>query len=153
MSKLNAGAFAFVPGRGSIPQSSQSQPTPPLERPEKSETPRPAPTIFLNIGGTAPPSTPTPALAPIISATPAAQPSRSSQVLEAPLSLPPQTKKTDIPRSTKPSKTFTTERAKTDTNTITQEIKTVADRAILEDLYGTCKYANYFKTLIITLRI
>lgn len=146
-SRLNPGAFSFVPGQGFVtPQPSQSQPPPPLERPEQTEVPRPAPTISLNIGGT--PSSipaPAPAPAPVIPATPVAQlvkPSRS----EVPPNLPAQTKKTDIPASIKPSKTFTTERAKTDTNAIAQEVKTVADRAVLEDLYGTCKYdSNCFK--------
>jgi peptide chain release factor subunit 3 len=134
MSKLNAGAFSFVPGRSFVPpQPSQSQPPPPLERPEQTEVLRPAPTISLNIGT---PSSSTPA--------PVAQPERSSQPLqgsEVSSNLPSQTKKTDIPVSTKPSnKTFTTERAKTDTNAIAQEVKAVADRSVLEDLYGTCKY-------------
>ena len=140
MSKLNAGAFSFVPGRSFIPsQPLQSQPPPPLEREEQIEVPRPAPTISLNIGGAPSSSTP----APVTSATPVAQPakpSRSLQGSEPSSNLPSQTKKTDIPVSTKPSKTFTTERAKTDTNAIAQEVKAVADRAVLEDLYGTCKY-------------
>ena len=143
MSKLNAGAYSFVPGRSFIPpQPSQSQPPPPLERPEQIEVPRPAPTISLNIGGT-PSSSSTPA--PVTSATPETQPTKPSRPLqgsEESSNLPSQTKKTDIPvsTSTKPSKTFTTERAKTDTNAIAQEVKAVADRAVLEDLYGTCKY-------------
>ena len=138
MSKLNAQAFSFVPGRSLIPsQPSQTQPPPPLERPEQTEVPRPAPTISLNIGGTPSPST--------SAATPAAKPSKSSQGSEVPSSLPSQTKKTDASAPIKHSKTFTTEKAKTDTNAIAQEVKAVADRAILEDLYGTCKYdSNYF---------
>lgn len=142
MSKLNAGAFSFVPGRSFIPpQPSQNQPPPPLERLEQIEVPRPAPTISLNIGGTPSSSTP----APVTSAAPAAQtakPSRPLQGSEESSNHPSQTKKTDIPVSTsiKPSKTFTTERAKTDTNAIAQEVKAVADRAVLEDLFGTCKY-------------
>ena len=141
MSKLNAGAYSFVPGQSFIrPQPSQNPP-PPLERPEQIEVPSRAPTISLNIGGNPSSSTPS----PVTSATPVAQPAKSSrtlQVSEEPSNLPAQIKKTDIPvsTSTKPSKTFTTERAKTDTNAIAQEVKAVADRAILEDLYGTCKY-------------
>ena len=137
MSKLNAGAFSFVPGRSFVP------PPPPLERPEQTEVPRPAPTISLNIGGTPSSSTP----APTTPATPVAQPAKPSRPLqgsEESSNLSSQTKKTDIPvsTSTKPSKTFTTEKAKTDTNAIAQEVKAVADRAILEDLYGTCKYTS-----------
>ncbi|KAF8812410.1 hypothetical protein BYT27DRAFT_7182848 [Phlegmacium glaucopus] len=137
MSKLNAGAFSFIPGRGFIaPQPSQSQPPPPpLERPEQTEVPRPAPTISLNIGGT-----PSPTPAPATSVTPVAQPAKpSSQASEVPSSLPSHTKKTDISASIKPSKIFTTERAKTDTNAIAQEVKAVADREVLEDLFGTLK--------------
>jgi peptide chain release factor subunit 3 len=142
MSKLNAGAFSFVPGGRSFisPQASQSQPPPPLERPEQIEVPRPAPTISLNIGGT-PSSTPAPVTSVTLETKPT-KPSRPLQGSEESSNLPSQTKKTDIPvsTSTKPSKTFTTERAKTDTNAIAQEVKAVADRAVLEDLYGTCKY-------------
>ena len=142
MSKLNPTAYSFVPGRSfGTPQPAQTQP-PPLERPEQTEVPRPAPTISLNIGGT-----PSSAPAPAPSATPVAQPTKPSRTLQG--SDAPQTKKTDIPAPTKPSKTFTTERAKTDTNAIAQEVKAVADRVVLEDLYGTCKYdSNCFKTLI-----
>jgi peptide chain release factor subunit 3 len=139
MSKLNAGAFSFVPGRSFIPpQPSQNPPPPPLERPEQTEVPRPAPTISLNIGGTPSSSTP----APVTPASPVAQFAKPSRGSEESSNIPSHTKKIDIPvsTSTKPSKTFTTERAKTDTNAIAQEVKAVADRAILEDLYGTCKY-------------
>ena len=140
MSKLNAGAFSFVPGRSFVPpQPSQNPTPPPVERPEQTEVPRPAPTISLNIGGTPSASTP----ASVASATPAAQPAKPSRPLqgsEESSNLPSPTKKTDISVSTsKPSKTFTTEKAKTDTNAIAQEVKAVADRAILEDLFGTCK--------------
>ena len=149
MSKLNPGAYSFIPGRGLVaPQPPQSQPPPPVERPEQTEVPPPAPTISLNIGGTSLSSTP----APVTSVTPVAQPvkpSRTLQTSEVSSNLPAQTKKADIPANTKPSKTFTTERAKTDTNAIAQEVKAVADRAVLEDLYGTCKYDyNCFKPLV-----
>ena len=83
----------------------------------------------------------------VTSSDPVAQPAKPSRPLqgsEESSNLSSQTKKTDIPvsTSTKPSKTFTTERAKTDTNAIALEVKAVADRAILEDLYGTCKYTS-----------
>ena len=141
MSKLNAGAFSFVPGQGFISPKPSQKPPLPLERPEQIEAPRAAPTISLNIGGTSSSSTP----APVTSATPVALPAKPSRPLqgsEESSNFPSQTKKTDNPvsTSTKPSKTFTTERAKTDTNAIAQEVKAVADRAILEDLFGTCKY-------------
>ncbi|KAJ7068240.1 eukaryotic polypeptide chain release factor 3 [Mycena amicta] len=68
MSKLNASAFAFVPGRGFAP------PPPPVERPEQVEAPPPPPTISLNIGGPKPapapaPAPPAPAAAPTPSKT------------------------------------------------------------------------------------
>ncbi|KAJ7507766.1 eukaryotic polypeptide chain release factor 3 [Mycena galericulata] len=117
MSKLNAGAFEFVPGRGFVaPQQQQVPPPQPLERPEQTEAPRPPPTISLNIGG----AKPTPPPAPVVqAATPPPQP--------APSAAPA------------PSKTFSTEKAKTDTSAIVQEVRTVADDAVLEDLYGDAK--------------
>ncbi|KAF8195924.1 eukaryotic polypeptide chain release factor 3 [Mycena galopus ATCC 62051] len=122
MSKLNAGAFEFVPGRGfGVPQ--QPPPPPPaapIERPEQTEAPRPPPTISLNIGG-AKPTLPTPAApAPAAAAPPAA-----SIVTTAPAAAP--------------SKTFSTEKSKTDTTAIAKEVRTVADDAVLEDLYGDVK--------------
>jgi hypothetical protein len=39
-----------------------------------------------------------------------------------------------------PSKTFSTEKSKTDTSAIVQEVRTVADDAVLEDLYGDGVY-------------
>ncbi|KAL1755281.1 P-loop containing nucleoside triphosphate hydrolase protein [Schizophyllum commune] len=65
MSRLNAGAFEFVPGRGFIvPQAAQPQqpPPPPIQRPEQTSAPAPPPTISLNIGGSKPaaPSAPKP---------------------------------------------------------------------------------------------
>ncbi|KAJ7781262.1 eukaryotic polypeptide chain release factor 3 [Mycena metata] len=121
MSKLNAGAFEFVPGRGFVVPQPAPPPPEPLERPEQTEAPRPPPTISLNIGGAKPtPPAPAPAAAP----PPAAhQPSVAVNTAAAP----------------PPSKTFSTEKSKTDTSAIVQEVRTVADDAVLEDLYGDVK--------------
>ncbi|KAJ7904492.1 P-loop containing nucleoside triphosphate hydrolase protein, partial [Mycena olivaceomarginata] len=127
MSKLNAGAFEFVPGRGfGAPQPPQPPPPAPIERPEQTEAPRPPPTISLNIGG-AKPTPPAPAPAPAASAPApaAAAPPAASIVKTAPAAAP--------------SKTFSTEKSKTDTTAIAKEVRTVADDAVLEDLYGDVK--------------
>ncbi|KAF7352813.1 Eukaryotic polypeptide chain release factor 3 [Mycena venus] len=124
MSKLNASAFEFVPGRGFItPQQPPPPPPEPIERPEQTEAPRPPPTISLNIGGAkpTPPAAPAPAAT---AATPAAAPPAPSIVKTS---------------TAAPSKTFSTEKSKTDTTAIAQEVRTVADDAVLEDLYGDVK--------------
>jgi peptide chain release factor subunit 3 len=123
MSKLNPSAFSFVPGqRFTLPQQVQ-QPLQPVERPEQSDPPLPPPTISLNIG------TPNP-----------------------PVSAPPPAKKEDAPKSSikfqkadssATSKTFTTEKAKTDTNTIAQDVKNAADQAVLEDLFGSSVFRHF----------
>ncbi|KAK0461886.1 eukaryotic polypeptide chain release factor 3 [Desarmillaria tabescens] len=130
MSKLNAGAFEFVPGRafGVPPPVQQPPPPPPVERPEQLEAPRPPPTISLNIGGSRPSPSPSPSPAP----------TAAKRTQEKPKETPPQTPKpkNDPPP---PSKTFTLEKAKTDTNAIAQEVKAVADQTVLDDLYGSVK--------------
>ncbi|KAJ6484997.1 P-loop containing nucleoside triphosphate hydrolase protein [Mycena vitilis] len=118
MSRLNAGAYEFVPGRGFVAPQAQPPPPAPLERPEQTEAPRPPPTISLNIGG-AKPAPPAPAPAPAV-ATP------------APASI-------QVSAPSAPSKTFSTEKSKTDTTAIVQEVRTVADDSVLEDLYGDVK--------------
>jgi peptide chain release factor subunit 3 len=130
MSKLNPGAFSFVPGqRFTVPQQPAQPPPPPIERPEQTEAPRPAPTISLNIGGTPTPPPPQP------QARPASQPPPSTSQPE-PKPAPPKVSKAD---ASAPSKTFTTEKAKTDTSAIAQEVKAAADQQVLEDLFGTIK--------------
>lgn len=141
MSKLNAGAFEFVPGRGFIvPQPTQQQQQPPqpppapLERPEQTEAPRPPPTISLNIGGS---KSPAPAPAPV---TPSPAPVAPTPAKSTPQPSKPATPKpqTTIKAETAgaSSKTFSSEKAKTDTNTVAQDVKNAADQAVLEDLYG-----------------
>jgi peptide chain release factor subunit 3 len=160
MSKLNASAFEFVPGRRFVPPSGQSQqhlqsqpqqpPASAFVRPEESEVPPPpAPTISLNIGGAKlapaphPPAVrdPEPAHPPSAAPPPAAKP--HTQHAKAPAassssSTPSRTpgNASPAPASTQPSKTFTLGRAKTDTAAIAQEVAAVADQEMLEDLFG-----------------
>lgn len=138
MSKLNAGAFEFVPGRAFVlPQKSQTPPSkPPLERPLQTEAPPPAPTITLNIGGSNTPVAPAPAPAPVLQ-------SRSAPALTPQLkpTLPPSASASTTPlQSSSPTpptnKAFSTERAKTDTTTIAKEVQAIADQEVLKDLFG-----------------
>ena len=134
MSKLNPTAFSFVPGqRFTVPQQQQQQPPPPpIERPEQTEAPPPPPTISLNIGGTSTLSTP-----PQIQSTSQLPPSAVQAVVGEAKSGPQRPPKTE---PSAPSKTFSLEKAKTDTNAIAQEVKAVADQAVVEDLYGNSSY-------------
>lgn len=133
MSKLNPGASTFVPGKGFVPVQPQQPLPPPIERPEQTEAPTPAPTISLNIGGSAPARPPVPAAQtpPPVIQPPAPQ-------ADAP-PKPPATKivKADAAPS---SKTFTTEKAKTDTNAIAAEVKALVDESTLQDLYGNGEF-------------
>ncbi|KAF8897507.1 P-loop containing nucleoside triphosphate hydrolase protein [Infundibulicybe gibba] len=128
MSKLNAGAFAFVPGRGVIiPQQATQPPPPPIERPEQTEAPPPPPTISLNIGGAKPTPPSTPAAAP-------------PPVVQPIIPKPPAPVATAKPiDNTALNKVFTAGKAQTDTSAIAQEVQAVADQSILEDLYGDVK--------------
>jgi peptide chain release factor subunit 3 len=121
MSKLNPGAFEFVPGKGLVPTQKPPQTT--VQRTEQTEAPPPPPTISLNIGGSK--STPTPPPSNPVS-RPQSHPS-TPQPPPANLTVKPQTPA---------NKTFTTEKSKSDTNAIAQEVRAVADNAVLEDLYG-----------------
>lgn len=105
MSKLNAGAFEFVPGRPFIPQHSQQQ---------QSESSAPAPTISLNIGSSKPADGP--AKPPSVSA--------------------PSKPKSESPAPHATSKTFSLEKAKTDTLAVALEVQEAADQAVLDDLFG-----------------
>lgn len=122
MSKLNAGAYEFVPGKsfGTPP------PPPPIDRPEQTEAPPPAPTISLNIGGSKP--TPPPP-APVSVAQPQSKPS------PIPVAVTPAASKPSTPTPAA-NKIFSSQKSKTDTNAIVEEVKAVADKAVLEDLYG-----------------
>lgn len=119
MSKLNPSAYSFVPGqRLTLPQQA-------IERPEQTEPPPPAPTITLNIGNKQ-----VPPPAPTISG-----PTPSKKAEENPKSTAIKITKGDVS-----AKTFTTEKAKSDTNAVAQEVKNAADRAVLEDLFGSCLF-------------
>lgn len=134
MSKLNPGAFSFVPGRGFVPNTPSQPPPPPVERPEQTEAPRPPPTISLNIGGSStPPSQPAAVPKP-------PPPAAEKPVAEAPKPVAPKIVKPD---AAAPSKTFSTEKAKTDTSAIAAEVKALADQSTLEDLYGNSAYRYY----------
>ncbi|KAJ4482745.1 P-loop containing nucleoside triphosphate hydrolase protein [Lentinula lateritia] len=150
MSKLNAGAFEFVPGKSfALPpqsfQQSQAPLPPPIERPEQTEAPRPPPTISLSIGGSKP-SAPTPVVQsnPAAAITPSNAPTSSaasSQTKSTPVPAKISVKvKSDSPAPpTAPSKTFSLEKSKTDTNAIAKEVQAAADKAVLDDLFGNVK--------------
>jgi peptide chain release factor subunit 3 len=133
MSKLNAGAFEFVPGRAfvlpQIQQPSQQPPKAPIERPPQSEAPPPPPSITLNIGTStpaAPKSTPAPTKEP-----------KSSLPLSISASAPSSQSSSPAPPT---NKVYSTERAKTDTSSIAKEVQAVADREVLKDLFGDGSY-------------
>lgn len=155
MSKLNANAFSFVPGQFRLPQQQPQQPAqpppPPIERPPQTEAPAPPPTISLNIGGAKP--APPPAAAPsqpatislniggskpVTPAPSAPAPARAPPKVDAP--APEPVKATPGPAASASnaagSKSFTLERAKTDSNAIAHEVRNVADDEVLKDLYG-----------------
>lgn len=130
MSKLNAGAFEFVPGKGfGAPRAPPLPPPPePVDRPQQTEAPPPAPTITLNIGGSKPNPTPP--------RVPSSQPSAAVTPTSKPPAVSSQTS-SQVPNATAPlSKTFTTAKAKTDTVAIAQEVHAVADQAVVKDLFG-----------------
>ncbi|KAF9058167.1 eukaryotic polypeptide chain release factor 3 [Panaeolus papilionaceus] len=131
MNKLNPGASSFVPSWGAPKPPTPQPQLVPVERPEQTEAPRPPPTISLgSIGASSAPPQP-PAPAPV---EPAPQPAVAAP---APAASPaPKTVKPAAPTT---SKTFTTEKAKTDTSAIAAEVKALADQATLEDLFGQQK--------------
>lgn len=146
MSKLNAGAYEFVPGRGFVAsQQPVVQPPPPLERPEQTEAPRPPPTISLNIGAPKPQSPANPVHPLLATQNPASSPAPVTTLHPHTPSAPPAAKVTPV--STAPSKTFSTEKSKTDTNAIAQEVKAVADQAVLEDLFGSCMWIYWILSI------
>ncbi len=140
MSRLNAGAFEFVPGKSfsyTPPPPTEPLP-PPVERPEQTEAPKPPPTISLNIGS----SKPTPSHSPA--------PSESAKPTAAPTPAPAPPVATAKPKADAPvvSKTFSLEKAKTDTSAIAAEVQNVADQTVLEDLYGDGVYSFTLATRI-----
>ncbi|KAF9649369.1 hypothetical protein BDM02DRAFT_3142842 [Thelephora ganbajun] len=142
MSKLNAGAFEFVPGKSfKVPTQPTPEPAPQLAQPPLPplENLGPPQTISLNIGG----SKPTPPPTPPISQQPQLPPPKPQTPTPKSNSSPtPTTATTRLPppsSNTTSSKTFTLEKAKTDIAAITNELHTVADQDTLKDLFGDVK--------------
>jgi peptide chain release factor subunit 3 len=126
MNKLNPGAFAFVPG-GSYrtPNQDTKPPQMPVERSEQIEAPLPPPTISLHIG--APKHvTPTPVSTSDVHPT--------VKQTAPPKAVPKPTASGN--KSEPSSKTLPTEKSKTEVTDVALEVQAVADRAVLEDLYG-----------------
>jgi peptide chain release factor subunit 3 len=110
-------------------------------RPPPAQAPAPAPTISLNIGGSKPPApavaaAPTPAPAPAKSQPVAKEPALATVQEKAGLSTPSGPASSSASPAPPSNKTFTTERAKTDTNAIANEVMSAADKATLDELYG-----------------
>jgi len=123
-SNLNAGASEFVPGR--FNRNIQQLPLPP----QQTEAPLLPPTISLNIGGTKSTSvTPPP---------PSSAPQLTSQTTPTPpkIAVPKPQTTLRIETAGTASKSFSTEKAKTDTSTVASDVKNAADLAVIEDLYG-----------------
>ncbi|KAI0057136.1 hypothetical protein BV25DRAFT_1831505 [Artomyces pyxidatus] len=146
MSRLNAGAFEFVPGRGfKIPEQPPQPALQPVERPEQVEAPAPPPTISLNIGGSkaaAPPAAapaPAPATAPILPQTQTQTQPKAPAKTVASSSAAASTPGSGASSPAPASRAFTLDRAKTDTAAIAQEVQAVADQAVLQDLFGDIK--------------
>ena len=145
MSKLNAGAFEFVPGRPFAPhQPGAGQPPPPapIERAPQTETPAPPPTITLNIGGSKPSTTNASAPAPAPSVP------TSSTVIPAvsAASTPAQSHQASKSASPAPpahNKVFSTAKSKTDTSSISREVQAVADQEVLKDLFGDSEFCQH----------
>ncbi|KAL1937758.1 hypothetical protein VTO73DRAFT_12911 [Trametes versicolor] len=146
MSRLNANAFSFVPGQGFLPPRQPAQPEQPplqpIERPAQTEAPPPPPTITLSIGGSKPapkpssrPPSPPPTLTIGSKPTPAPAPTAAKPTVPTASAKP---SASPAPAST-PAKSFTLERAKTDTAVIAQEVKNAADEETLKDLFGHIK--------------
>lgn len=144
MSRLNAGAYEFVPGKGFVAPTPRPPPPPePVDRPEQIEAPKPAPTISLNIGGAPKP----PALSPVPTPTPTS--ARTAQTTPKPSASPVISDKIPakvgiVSTAAPSSKTFSSEKAKTDTLAIAKEVLTVADESVLEDLYGDGTFVGSF---------
>jgi len=124
-SNLNAGASEFVPGR--FNRNIQQVPLP---APPQQPAPLRPSTISLSIGGTKPTSvTPPP---------PSSTPQATFQTTLTPPKIPTPKPQTTLKIETAgtASKSFSTEKAKTDTSTVASDVKNAADLAVIEDLYG-----------------
>ena len=141
MSRLNAGAFEFVPGKSfKTPAQPPSEPAPQLAQPPLPSLDGlgPPQTISLNIGG----SKPTPSTTPVYQQPQPQKPPPSKPQTPTPksdASPAPATTTTKLPppsSNAASSKTFTLEKAKTDTTAIVNELNTIADQDTLKDLFG-----------------
>ncbi|KAI5118780.1 hypothetical protein M0805_005661 [Coniferiporia weirii] len=142
MSRLNIGASEFVPGqfRYAAPAQPAQPLPPPIERPEQTEAPPPPPTITLNIGGSKPtPPPPAPVPAPERVPAKAAVPSAANPPAPKPAQAAPSKASAPSSAAGAGSKTFTTERAKTDAHQIIQDVHSVVDQETLKDLFGDVK--------------
>lgn len=134
MSRLNAKAFEFVPGQAfKIPSNPQQPSQPelrPVERPEQTVPPKPAPTISLSIGGSRPSQ---PAAEP---PPPVPKPNQQPHILDAskPSASTPPSRSSPAPPAK--SYNFSTEKSKTDTDAVAQEVHKTADSETLGDLFG-----------------
>lgn len=133
MSKLNASASTFIPGKGFVPSQPPPSPLPNPQSSQESTRPEPAvvsvaasvtpaPSITLNIGGQK--STPAAAHPPPKQPTPAV--------------TKPQT-----------SATFSLERSATDTTAIANEVRTLVNESVLKDLYGDGESIIIFQSALI----
>ncbi|KAF8843138.1 hypothetical protein BDN67DRAFT_964780 [Paxillus ammoniavirescens] len=132
MSKLNAGAFEFVPGRPfAPPQQFVQTPPAPVERPPQTAAPPPPSTVSINIGGSKPKAS--------IPAPPAASPAAAfpSTLVTPEPSRPASHSSSPAPPVSK--KIFSTEKSKTDTSAIAREVQAAADQEVLKDLFGDIK--------------
>jgi len=146
MSRLNAGAFEFVPGKSfKSPTQPPQEPDPQPVQPSlpSLDSVGPPQTVSLSIGG----SKPTPTATPPVSQQPQSQqpppPKPHTPTPKTSASPAPTTTATQLPppsSNATPSKTFTLEKAKTDTVAIVNELHTVADQDTLKDLFGDGTY-------------
>jgi peptide chain release factor subunit 3 len=148
MSRLNAKAFEFVPGQAfKVPSQPQSQPQSlaqdqpslqPIERPEQTESPKPPPTISLNIGGSQPPAPPpTSKPQPDVPKPAAVKEAKTAVSSKSSSPAPP----INLPSTNASTKefNFSSEKAKTDVDAIIAEQQAKVDSATIADLYGDCK--------------
>lgn len=146
MSRLNAGAFEFVPGKSFRPPTQPSpEPTPkPVQPPLPSlDNVGPPQTISLNIGGPKPTTTAAPPVSEQSQPQHPPPPKPHTPTPKTTASPAPTTTTTKVPppsSNATSSKTFTLEKAKTDTTAIVNEVHTVADHDTLKDLFGDGTY-------------
>ncbi|KAG9317663.1 P-loop containing nucleoside triphosphate hydrolase protein [Chiua virens] len=124
MSKLNAGAFEFVPGK---PFSFTQQQGPPQ-------------TISLNIGSSKPPPAPTSTPAPPAPSASTPVPTSKSTSAAASSAQPsPQVSHSSSPAPPVSKKIFSTEKSKSDIAAVAREVQSAADDTVLKDLFGDVK--------------